>query len=105
LSSFWAHRAAEWAARAANYTTQMPCAAFPDISFCRSRTILPKIVSADYPKFGQISQYKGVCQYRSGETVNFPQADLIGIGAVVAHRPLPHHRAYGSVHGGSRWLR
>jgi hypothetical protein len=27
---------------------------------------------------------------------------LIGIGAMVAHRPLPHHRAYGSVHGGSR---
>jgi hypothetical protein len=26
----------------------------------------------------------------------------IGIGAVVTHRPLPHHRAYGSVHGGSR---
>src|SRR5437588_12148844 len=25
----------------------------------------------------------------------------IGIGAVVTHRPLPHHRAYGSVHGGS----
>jgi len=29
----------------------------------------------------------------------------IGIGAAVARRPLPHHRAYGSVHGGSRWLR
>src|SRR3954469_9969809 len=27
---------------------------------------------------------------------------LIGIGAAVTHRPLPHHRAYGSVHGGSR---
>src|SRR5215468_8761565 len=27
--------------------------------------------------------------------------DLIGIGAAVTHRPLPHHRAYGSVHGGS----
>ncbi len=26
----------------------------------------------------------------------------IGIGAAVTHRPLPHHRAYGSVHGGSR---
>jgi hypothetical protein len=26
----------------------------------------------------------------------------IGIGAAVARRPLPHHRAYGSVHGGSR---
>src|SRR5262249_13060268 len=29
----------------------------------------------------------------------------LGIGAAVTHRPLPHHRAYGSVHGGSRWLR
>src|SRR6266853_4077554 len=28
-------------------------------------------------------------------------ARLIGIGAAVTHRPLPHHRAYGSVHGGS----
>src|SRR5580704_11945577 len=27
---------------------------------------------------------------------------LIGIGAAVTCRPLPHHRAYGSVHGGSR---
>ena len=31
-----------------------------------------------------------------------PQDDLIGIGAAVACRPLPHHRANGSVHGGSR---
>ena len=30
---------------------------------------------------------------------------LIGIGAAVTHRPLPHHRAYGSVHGGSKRLR
>src|ERR1700674_1507194 len=29
------------------------------------------------------------------------EARLIGIGAAVTHRPLPHHRAYGSVHGGS----
>src|SRR6266849_1519154 len=40
-----------------------------------------------------------------GVSDNFRIADLIDIGAVVAHRPLPHHRAYGSVHGGSRWLR
>jgi hypothetical protein len=36
---------------------------------------------------------------------NFWVVGLIGIGAAVAHRPLPHHRAYGSVHGGSSWLR
>jgi len=29
----------------------------------------------------------------------------IGIGAAVTRRPLPHHRTYGSVYGGSRWLR
>jgi hypothetical protein len=28
----------------------------------------------------------------------------IGIGAGLATRPLPHHRAYGSVHGGSDQL-
>src|SRR5712691_3332273 len=32
---------------------------------------------------------------------NFLFARQIGIGAAVTHRPLPHHRAYGSVHGGS----
>ena len=35
---------------------------------------------------------------------NFLEARLIGIGAAVTRRPLPHHRAYGSVHGGSSWL-
>jgi integrase len=30
---------------------------------------------------------------------------MIGIGAAVTRRPLPHHRTYGSVHGGSSWLR
>jgi hypothetical protein len=30
---------------------------------------------------------------------------MIGIGTAVARRPLPHHRAYGSVHGGSSRLR
>jgi hypothetical protein len=33
---------------------------------------------------------------------SFRVAREIGIGAAVTHRPLPHHRAYGSVHGGSR---
>jgi CheY-like chemotaxis protein len=35
----------------------------------------------------------------------WPRARLIGIGAEVTRRPLPHHRAYGSVHGGSSRLR
>jgi hypothetical protein len=30
------------------------------------------------------------------------EANLNGIGAPVARRPLPHHRAYGSGHGGSK---
>jgi hypothetical protein len=30
------------------------------------------------------------------------QKGLIGIGGSLAAPPLPHHRAYGSVHGGSR---
>ena len=37
------------------------------------------------------------CLGPDGRTVD----DLIGIGPAVARRPLPHHRAYGSVHGGS----
>ena len=32
---------------------------------------------------------------------NRREADLIGIGAAVTHRPLPHHRAYGSGIGGA----
>src|SRR5208282_4155814 len=36
---------------------------------------------------------------------NRPNLALIGIGAAVTRRPLPHHRAYGSVHGGSSRLR
>jgi hypothetical protein len=38
-------------------------------------------------------------------TLNFQIAREIGIGAAVACGPLPHHRAYGSVHGGSSQLR
>jgi hypothetical protein len=35
----------------------------------------------------------------------FRESRLIGIGAAVTRRPLPHHRAYGPVHGGSSRLR
>ena len=42
---------------------------------------------------------------RAQSSVSERKSDLIGIGAAVTHRPLPHHRAYGSVHGGSSWLR
>jgi hypothetical protein len=40
---------------------------------------------------------------RSERARYFPQSRLI-IGAAVARRPLPHHRAQGSVHGGSKGL-
>ena len=32
---------------------------------------------------------------------NVAKVILIGIGGSLAAPPLPHHRAYGSVHGGS----
>jgi hypothetical protein len=36
------------------------------------------------------------------ELATYSKPRLIGIGAAVTCRPLPHHRANGSVHGGSR---
>ena len=44
-------------------------------------------------------------EFENRDFFNFRIADQIGIGAAVTRRPLPHHRAYGSVHGGSSWLR
>src|SRR5205809_4322143 len=32
------------------------------------------------------------------------QPIMIGIGGTIAHPPLPHHRTYGSVYGGSNQL-
>jgi hypothetical protein len=43
--------------------------------------------------------FAGDQQYRKRNGRYVP---MIGIGAAVARRPLPNHRAYGSVHGGSR---
>src|SRR5215831_7803390 len=39
------------------------------------------------------------------EDVEIDERGSNGIGAAVTRRPLPHHRAYGSVHGGSSRLR
>ena len=39
---------------------------------------------------------------RGGTALSVLVADKIGIGAAVTRRPLPHHRTYGSVYGGSR---
>ena len=50
-------------------------------------------------------QHDADCSLRDAVSVLdcvVPSWDRIGIGAAVVHRPLPHHRAYGSVHGGSR---
>src|SRR5713226_1580415 len=55
--------------------------------------------------FAEDSCFKSVPIKTSNSEVDRSQADLIGIGAAVTRRPLPHHRAYGSVHGGSSWLR
>jgi hypothetical protein len=43
--------------------------------------------------------------FRRADARRFPEGRMIGIGAAVTRRPLPHHRAYGSVHGGSSRLR
>jgi hypothetical protein len=49
---------------------------------------------------------QSICR-SGGSGCSFPHRShiKIGIGAAVTRRPLPHHRAYGSVHGGSSWLR
>ena len=49
-----------------------------------------------------VRTYRPICGIgsRLGEA-NFRFARQIGIGEAVARLPLPHHRAYGSVHGGS----
>ena len=43
--------------------------------------------------------------YEESDSGTVPMNHSIGIGATVTRRPLPHHRAYGSVHGGSSRLR
>jgi hypothetical protein len=65
---------------------------------CRGRVVLqssmPKY-QATYGERSVIHVSRALLRY----------TDLIGIGAAVTHRPLPHHRAYGSVHGNSSWVR
>jgi hypothetical protein len=69
----------------------------------------PVVVDADAPDAARRwpASQAGTLNAASGpqshsRTVQFR---LIGIGAAVTRRPLPHHRAYGSVHGGSSRLR
>src|SRR5216110_2453985 len=59
------------------------------------------------PRSGGILLATGVSRWRTGlQTISAVGAAVwIGIGAMVTHRPLPHHRAYGSVHGGSKKLK
>ena len=57
-------------------------------------------IQAELPRSGSVTDCPVFASW-----VNFRIARQIGIGAAVTHRPLPHHRAYGSVHGGSSWLR
>jgi hypothetical protein len=71
----------------------------------------PKVEGRVSVELNRCSQFPIIRRQMERTTFNsrlrdhFPQADLIGIGAAVTRRPLPHHRAYGSVHGGSSWLR
>ena len=54
---------------------------------------------------GEGIRQRTIGDFRRDDASNFLFADEIGIGAAVTRRPLPHHRAYGSVHGGSSRLR
>ena len=62
----------------------------------------PRRGGRDLKKISRSSLWSG----RGGVGQEFPgqhhPVRAIGIGAAVTRRPLPHHRAYGSVHGGSR---
>jgi DNA-binding CsgD family transcriptional regulator len=78
------------------YTVETHCAKLMQTLNLRS---VPEVILYAVRK-GIISCPRGTYQV-SGTTYT----DLIGIGAAVTRRPLPHHRAYGSVHGGSRRLR
>jgi hypothetical protein len=49
--------------------------------------------------------YRNVTEFGRGFRFSATVVGEIGIGAAVTRRPLPHHRAYGSVHGGSSRLR
>src|SRR5437870_2454167 len=62
------------------------------------------LYAAIRPRFGA-GPKTALCAGAAVWGLGYLLASVIGIGAAVTHRPLPHHRAYGSVHGGSRRLR
>jgi hypothetical protein len=71
---------------------------------------VPNISITGFTGFGSAGITKNLNSVYEGSdnvTINRGRHNfkLIGIGAAVTRRPLPHHRAYGSVHGGSSRLR
>src|SRR5215831_19585985 len=66
---------------------------------------LPEALPLPMACMGQYSPDGKRMVYAPVDGAQFATGFTIGIGAAVARRPLPHHRAYGSVHGGSRRLR
>ena len=64
-----------------------------------------KTVPVDFPLHEFPSTNSPSWTLRHPAKSPLPKSSVIGIGAAVTRRPLPHHRAYGSVHGGSRRLR
>ena len=93
-------------------------AAIPGLGADSAQQIIAEVgpAAASFPSAAQLSSCVGTCpgEEESAEESSSDRSPkgnrpmrriLIGIGAAVARRPLPHHRAYGSVHGGSIRLR
>src|SRR6266480_4273458 len=58
----------------------------------RSRRFDPRPITSALPRLADV--------FRTGRHVS--KVPMIGIGGSLAAPPLPHHRTYGSVYGGSR---
>jgi hypothetical protein len=71
----------------------------PQVSINISR----EVFSSDFPDDNYPERRSATWAREPAQPQRYPL--MIGIGAAVTRRPLPHNRAYGSVHGGSRWLR
>jgi hypothetical protein len=72
---------------------------------CRFMLVVARNTTVAHALFLKQDRFTKIAAEFLVRNVSFPDADLIGIGAAVTRRPLPHHRAYGSVHGGSSRLR
>jgi hypothetical protein len=87
--------------------------ALEDLKSEQMEALVELIVEVQRRKLGQMvgafqrepDGTKAHRQWKEIEKTVFGVEYPIGIGAAVTRRPLPHHRAYGSVHGGSSRLR